>query len=572
MAILTRMFSTRFLSRSIWLAAFFFFLNLFEIFVLVEENQRVVSTNMTTVLISLITAGVLFVITSGLLLLRQMIALSENKQLVRQLNQAVERVQHQAAEVERYNHDLQIEIAERKRMERQLAHDALHDGLTGLPNRVLFMDRLEHAIEYGKRHPEHSFAILFLDLDHFKVVNDSLGHSTGDELLIILGQRLRNCLRKGDTLARLGGDELVVLLEDARDESSVTRVADCFQKALRAPFNIQGREVFSTASMGIVFSGKEYSRAEDILRDADIAMYHAKAQGKARYTIFSHDMRQQAILRLELETEIRRAIDSHEFQLYYQPIYRLWSEQVAGFEALIRWNHPTRGLLLPDAFLPVAEESDLILDIGGWVLRRACDQLSRWHAMFPHLGDLTVNVNISSKQLAQPDFIEQVQQALRDSGLPPQSLKLEITESAVIQNRALANDYFTRLSELGIQLQVDDFGTGYSSLSYLQHFPIHCIKIDRSFIQEIGRPGKNADLVRTMIMMAKDLGMEAIAEGIETEEQLRQLEGLSCKFGQGFLLSRPMDEQTAGGILQQSQDMSKQKPVVMAPEVQLTSS
>lgn len=493
-------------------------------------------------------------LTIGLVLLRQMITLAENTRLVRQLNLAVERVQNQAAEVEQFNQDLQIEIAGRKRMESQLAHDALHDGLTGLPNRVLFMDRLEHAIAYGKRHPENSFAVLFLDLDHFKVVNDSLGHPVGDKLLIILSQRLSSCLRKGDTLARVGGDELVVLLEDAKDENSVVRVADCFQAALREPFYIQGKEVFTTASIGIIFSGSEYTRADEILRDVDIAMYHAKAQGKARYAIFRPEMRNQAMLRLELENEIRCAIENKEFELYYQPIYKLWPEKVAGFEALIRWNHPKRGMLLPDAFLPIAEESDLILTIGEWVLRQACGQLSRWHAAYPHLLDLTVNVNISSKQIAQHDFVEKVQQALQETGLKPQALKLEITETAVIQNQVVANAFFTRLNQLGIQLQVDDFGTGYSSLSYLQHFPIHCIKIDRSFIQEIGKPGKNADLVRTMIMMAKDLGMEAIAEGIETEEQLRQLEGLSCKFGQGFLLSRPMDERGAENILRDSRE------------------
>ncbi len=486
----------------------------------------------------------------ALLLARQMTTKFENNQLVSQLNQAVTSVQNQAAEVEKYNNELQVEIAERKRMERQLAHDALHDSLTGLPNRMLFMDRMEHAIDHRKRHPESSFALLFLDLDHFKVVNDSLGHTIGDELLITLSQRLRNCLRKGDTLARLGGDELVVLLEDAKDESSVTRVAKCFQEALRTPFHIQGHHVFTSASIGIVFSGDEYGSAEDMLRDADIAMYRAKAQGKACFAIFSPELRKQAFIRLELENEIRRAIENHEFQLYYQPIYRLWSEQVAGFEALIRWNHPTRGLLLPDAFLHVAEESDLILMIGDWVLRQACGQLSRWHAAYPDLSELSVNVNISSKQIAQPDFVEKVQLVLQETGLKPEALKLEITESAVIQNQAVANECFNRLNNLGIQLHVDDFGTGYSSLSYLQHFPIHCIKIDRSFIQEIGKPGKNADLVRTMIMMARDLGMEAIAEGIETEEQLRQLEGLSCKFGQGFLLSRPMDERTAESLLQ----------------------
>jgi diguanylate cyclase (GGDEF)-like protein len=490
-------------------------------------------------------------ITIAFVILRQWLALAENTRLVNQLNLAVERVQNQAAEVEKYNLELQSEIAERKKVEGQLAHDALHDGLTGLPNRVLFLDRLEHAIQYGKRHPAFRFAVLFMDLDHFKVVNDSLGHTVGDDLLISFGQRLLTCLRTSYSIARLGGDEFVVLLEDVKDEKSVTQAAERILEMQREHFYINGRHMFTSASIGIVIQTGEYSRAEDLLRDADIAMYHAKDLGKARYAVFSPELRNKAIVRLELENELRQAVECKEFQLYYQPIYQLWSEQVTGFEALIRWNHPQRGLLKPESFLSIAEESDLILIIGDWVLRKACTQMKCWREMYPQFENLAVNVNISGRQLSQPDFVEQVERALLDTGLPASALKLEITESTVIQNQLMANDFFTRLSSLGIQLQVDDFGTGYSSLSYLQLFPIHCIKIDRSFIQDIGRPGKNQDLVRTMIMMAKDLGMEAIAEGIETQEQLELLQSLACHRGQGFLMSRPLDEISAERLLQE---------------------
>ena len=488
----------------------------------------------------------------GLVLVRQWITLTENHRLVNQLNAALEQVRLQAASQVSLNIDLQGEIAERKRVERELAYQALHDSLTGLPNRILFLDRLDHLIAQSSRYPGLSFAILFLDLDYFKVVNDSLGHSTGDQLLVMVGQRLSDCLRPNDTVSRLGGDEFVILLEDIADEAAASLVAERLQESLSMPLKIQGYDVFTSASIGIVIYGQPYAASEEMLRDADVAMYHAKALGKARYAVFSPDMRQKAVTRLGLESELRRAFEEQEFRLYYQPIYNLATGEVSGFEALLRWQHPVRGLLLPGAFLQVAEESGLILPLGGWVLQQACLQMSRWRAVEPFASRLSINVNIASKQFAQIDFVEQVISALQDSGLPPEALKLEITEGVMIDNSARAGDFFERLTTLGVNLEVDDFGTGYSSLSYLQHFPIKTIKIDRSFIQEIGQPGKNAELVRTILLMAKDLGMDAIAEGIETEAQLQHLQKLNCPMGQGFLFSHALEASRAEELICQS--------------------
>jgi diguanylate cyclase (GGDEF)-like protein len=495
----------------------------------------------------LIAAGVGLII--ALAIVRLMVTLTENGRLVSSLGAALQRVQQQTAELEANNRSLQSEIRERMRAERQLAYDNLHDNLTGLPNRVLFIDRLEHAISHNARHPDSHAAVLFLDLDYFKVINDSLGHSFGDEFLISIARRLRTSLRNSDTIARLGGDEFVILLEDVRDEISVILAANRLQDSLRVPFQLMGNEVFTTASIGIVSSLAGYSLPNEVLRDADIAMYQAKLLGKACHAVFSPQLREEAVARLRLESELRRAIDQDEFQLYYQPIFDLPAQQVAGFEALIRWNHPDHGLILPGLFIPIAEETGLILPIGRWVLHQACGQMSRWHLAHPEQRNLTINVNISSKQFAQADFVEQVQQALKESGLNPRALKLEITENAMISNLALAHDFFNRLCALGVQLEIDDFGTGYSSISYLQHFPIQSIKIDRSFIEEMEKPGKNFDLVRTIITMARNLGMDAIAEGVETQEQLSSLNSLSCQFGQGFFFSRPLDSAAAERII-----------------------
>jgi len=381
------------------------------------------------------------------------------------------------------------------------------------------------------------------------VINDSLGHAAGDQLLVSIAGRLRDCLRSSDTVARLGGDEFVLLLENTTDEFGVHRVTRRIEEALRASHNLEGHEVYITASIGIVLSLQGYTNPNDVLRDADIAMYRAKALGKARCEIFNLELRTEAISRLELENDLRRAVERQEFQLYYQPIFSLDPPVLMGFEALIRWNHPERGLLLPGEFIHVAEESGIILQMGEWVLNEACGQMKKWREEFPDQSRLAINVNISGRQFIQPDFVDQIQKTLERVGLDAGALKLEITESVLIDSQARAGEVFTRLCELGVQLQIDDFGTGYSSLGYLQHYPVHTIKIDKSFVQEMGHGKKGTELIRAIVTMARDLGMETIAEGVETRDQLDELKSLSCQYGQGFLLSRPLDRMAAEGVI-----------------------
>ncbi|MDR3573957.1 MAG: EAL domain-containing protein [Anaerolineaceae bacterium] len=475
----------------------------------------------------------------ALVVVRQIVEKIENNALNEQLSKALQHVQQQADQQMETNQVLKIEINERKKAEEQLTHDALHDALTGLPNRVLFMDRLGQAIEYSKRH-NHPFSVLFLDLDHFKVINDSMGHSAGDHLLKSLAQRLRLALRSSDTVARLGGDEFVILLEGTNDLDSVISSANRIQDDLKIPFNLDAHKVFITASIGVVFSADEYNRPEEVLRDADLAMYRAKACGKACVEFFHANLRTEAISRLEVENELRQALERQEFMLNYQPILGLESSDLIGFEALIRWNHPSRGLLLPAEFISVAEETGLILPIGEWVLREACSRTKAWQETSANLSNLAINVNVSSKQIAQPNFLDQILRILEETRLNPACLRLEITESVLIDNQVKANQIFEKFSALGIQLEVDDFGTGYSALNYIQHFPIRTIKIDKSFVQEIGVTDKNSGLVQTIVMMAHEMGMDAIAEGVETNDQLQSLKQMGCNYGQGFLISRPM--------------------------------
>jgi diguanylate cyclase (GGDEF)-like protein len=487
----------------------------------------------------------------GLVLLRQIITLIENDKLNVELQQTMGQLQGQTNELEKTNQELQTEITERKAVEQQLTYDSLHDAMTGLPNRTLFLDRLGQAIEYCKRRTESTFAILFVDIDQFKVINDSLGHLTGDQLLISAGQRMKEGLRSSDTVARLGGDEFAILLEITGEKKSASAIAEKLLEALRAPFKLGGHELFITASFGIVMSVAGYVHPEEVLRDADIAMYQAKASGKARFEIFDIKMRSHAFSRLEMEQDLRSALEHGEFQLYYQPIISMRSNQLVSFEALIRWIHPTRGLLLPGEFLPIAEESGLILPIEKWVLHEACAQLKQWHAKYPSLQNVSVNVNVSNRQFAQSDFVDGVVKGLTTTGLSAESLKLEITENVLISNYSAANEVFTKLQNLGVQLEIDDFGSGYSALGYLQHFPISAIKIDKSFVDEIGKSRRGVELIRAIVSMARELGMEAIAEGIETGEQLDQLKELSCNLGQGFLLSRPLDREATEKILEE---------------------
>lgn len=485
-----------------------------------------------------LSAGVTVII--GLLIFRQVLTLAENRHLNDQLQGTLKELQKKADELSLANRDLGAEIAERKNVEEQLAHDALHDGLTGLANRVLFMDRLSQAITYTRRRTDYSFSVVFLDLDYFKVINDSLGHGLGDQLLMALALRLQNCLRSSDTVARLGGDEFVILLENTTNEQTVLVTANRILEELAIPFHLEGHEVYATVSMGVVPNLLGYDRADDVLRDADIAMYRAKEQGKSRFEIFNAGMRLQAMARLQLENELRHGIDEHEFQIYFQPIFALETLKVIGFEALLRWNHPSRGLLRPDEFIQVVEEAGFIHSLGQWILRESCTQLHTWHKLFPNQRHLGINVNISGKQITQPNFIDQIQQILAEVDLNPAALNLEITESTFMIDSATTSGFFSKLSRLGVRFQIDDFGTGYSSLSYLQRFPIQIIKIDRSFIHKMGKDGKSHELIRAIISMARDLGMNTTAEGIETQAQLNEMRKLGCTHGQGILLGQPM--------------------------------
>ncbi|HEX8652255.1 MAG TPA: EAL domain-containing protein [Pyrinomonadaceae bacterium] len=441
------------------------------------------------------------------------------------------------------------DITDRKQAEQQLHHDAFHDVLTGLPNRALFMDHLNLAIARAQRREDQMFAVLYLDLDRFKVINDSLGHMIGDQLLVEIARRLDGCLRPGDTVARLGGDEFTVLIDDIKDEGEAIYVAERIKKELAKPFNLSGREVFTTLSIGIAPSTTGYERAEDMLRDADTAMYRAKSMGKARHEIFDKAMHARAINLLQLETDLRKAIEHQEFFIQYQPIVDLDNFNLRGFEALVRWRHPERGFISPIDFIPVAEETGMIIQIGEWVLREACRQIKRWQVVFPSDPPLFISVNLSGKQFTQVDLIHEVAYILSETKIDPHSLKLEITESMVMENIEAATEMLEELRALGVQLSIDDFGTGYSSLSYLHRFPIDTLKIDRSFVTQMSENNENAEIVRTIVMLAQNLGMDVVAEGVETNEQLALLRKLGCENGQGYFFSKPLDVAGAEKII-----------------------
>jgi diguanylate cyclase (GGDEF)-like protein/PAS domain S-box-containing protein len=441
----------------------------------------------------------------------------------------------------------QTDITERKRAEERLTHDAFHDALTQLPNRALFMDRLQRAIDAQRRHPGSVYAVLFLDLDRFKVVNDSLGHMIGDELLVAVADRLRAILRSTDTVARLGGDEFAILVEDIHDLGGAVRTARRIQDDLLVPFAIGSHEIFTTVSTGIAVSTTGYERPEDVLRDADIAMYRAKAQGKARHEVFDAAMHARAVELLQFETDLRRAIDRGELRVFYQAIVSLSTGEICGVEALLRWQHGSR-LIGADQIITLAEETGLILPIGDWVLREALRQLRAWDEGGIGNGALEMHVNLSARQLLQPDVVDRVRAALDESGIAARRLHLEVTESVLIESADAAAALLRDLRAIEVGLSLDDFGTGYSSLSSLRQFPFDLLKIDRSFLHDADAQ-RGDDIVWTIASLARLLGIQVTVEGIETAEQSTRMRGLAVDYAQGFYFARPLPPEEAGTLL-----------------------
>ena len=449
------------------------------------------------------------------------------------------------------------DITERKRAEEKLDHLSFHDGLTNLPNRALFLDRLQRAITQSRRHSDFRFAVLFIDIDEFKVFNDSLGHVAGDALLIQIAQRLSVCLRGADTisrprlggaagpllgestLARPGGDEFTVLLEELHDPSDTIRVAERIQQKLAVPFDLNGQEIVLTVSIGVAFSGNAGAEAQDVLGDAEIAMYRAKSAGKSRCEVFDHAMHAGAIKRLQLETDLRKALELNQFRVYYQPIVSLRNGQIIGFEALSRWQRP-EGLVMPGEFIAVADETGIILPMNRQLLYDACRQLRAWQALFPSDPPLTLNVNITPKQFAQPDLASQIGKTLQETELDPRCVNLEITETIAMADAKRSAVVLSELKALGVSLDIDDFGTGYSSLSRLQGFPVDTLKIDRAFISRIDTDLATHEIVRVIVMLAHGLRLKVVAEGVETQAQVDLLKDMGCELAQGYLYSKPI--------------------------------
>ena len=488
------------------------------------------------------------------------LALQSAQAEVCQLNQVLEqKVQERTLQLElsnqklaTANQQLKQEIVERQKVEQQLIYDALYDGLTGLPNRNLLMERIDRAIQYSKRHQNQLFALLFIDLDRFKIINDSLGHLVGDKLLIAIAKLLPEDLRNTDTVARLGGDEFVILLEDIHSLQDVTYVSERLQQKLKMPFNLDGQTIFTSASIGIALSNTDYEDSSQLLRDADIAMYRAKEKGKARYEIFDHAMYLQTLQTIKLENNLRRAIDRGEFVLHYQPIISLKSSELVGFEALLRWQPTQEDFISPDEFIPIAEDTGLILTIGEWVLKEACLQLRTWQQQFSsrsQIAALKMGVNLASQQLQEPNFIEKLDRLLLETGLDGDCLRLEITERVLVDSGHVTQNNLTEIKRRKIKLSIDDFGTGYSSLSYLRRLPIDNLKIDRSFVDGINSDSESFEIVKTIITLAHTLGMDAIAEGVENVAQVERLQALGCEFVQGYLFSEPLEPEAIESIL-----------------------
>jgi len=440
------------------------------------------------------------------------------------------------------------DVTARKRAEEQLLHDALHDGLTGLANRTLFLDRLKQAVADLQRDTGAGFALLFLDLDRFKTVNDSLGHSVGDALLVAIASRLETLMRPTDTVARLGGDEFALLARDCQASADAAHIAERLQARLAEPFLLEGHEVFVSASIGIALPGDRGASADSLLRDADLAMYRAKASGRGRYEVFDLELHRAAVQLLRLETELRRAVAARDFVMHYQPIVRLDRGTIVGFEALTRWQHPERGLVAPEHFIALAEETGLVVPLGWLVLEEACRQACDWQRRFPADPPYFMSVNVSGKLFAQEGAVEQLLAILESSGLPAESLRLEVTESVVLDHGEVVMERLRQLRAFGVELAIDDFGTGYSSLSYLQRFRYDSLKIDRSFVGGLEADDSLA-IVETILSLASHLGIGVVAEGVETAAQLERLRGLGCPLGQGFWFARPLAADAAEQLL-----------------------
>jgi diguanylate cyclase (GGDEF)-like protein len=429
--------------------------------------------------------------------------------------------------------------------EKQLEYDVLHDTLTGIPNRAWLTERLEELLQ---NHQE--FGVLFVDLDRFKIINDSLGHLVGDELLKHATRRIQSVLPEFSMVTRFGGDEFVILLEESRNVESIIKFADLLQMQIQLPFHLNNYELFISASVGINLATEQYSHAEEILRDADLALYQAKQQGRGRYAFFIESDRTSVMTRLNLERDLRQALDRQEFYLCYQPIVSLETQKISGFEALVRWNHPSGELISPLQFIGIAEETGLINSLGWWIMQEACRQTQLWNQQFKDRPDLSINVNVSPIQLRQADFCQTLKQILQATELPNHHLKLEITEGCLLENIDAESNLFRQLQDLDIKLCIDDFGTGYSSLSRLHQLQVDTLKIDRSFVNQIGSESDSTEIIATITSLARSLNMHSVAEGVETQAQLEKLIKIGCQFGQGYLFSKPCDRHAAYQLLQ----------------------
>lgn len=492
-----------------------------------------------------------------LIRVKNQLALQAANARVQTLDRELERqVKERISQLELANSLLKQEILQSHQLEEKLRYDALHDSLTGLPNRSLFMEQLKNCLYDAIENADRQFAVLFIDLDRFKMINDSLGHLAGDELLIACAQRLENCIYPETTLARLGGDEFTILLDKIKDVKDAVAVAEKILQEFTSSFNLGHRSLLITVTIGIAVGNSEYEREIDLLRDADTALYRAKELGKARYEIFDRQMYLDAMNRLELENELRQAILHQELVLFYQPIYALDSRQLIGFEALVRWQHPTKGLLSPDEFVSLAEETGSIVPLGQWVMERACRQLKNWQDCLPPGKSLTMSINVAGRQLNDPNFLATVDRIIAQTQVDSQYLKFEIVESMLVENTEQLIELLHQIKNRQIQLSLDDFGTGYSSLSYLPQFPIDILKIDRSFVEAMNVERQNLEIIKTIITLAQVLHLKVIAEGIETEEQSKTLQTLKAEFGQGYLFAKPLSAEAATLMIQRHSNQS----------------